>query len=471
MPTNSLPVILWLRRDLRLADQPALAAAVASGAPVIPVFILDDETPKHRRMGGASRWWLHHSLKSLDADLRKLGSRLILRQGNSAAILCELARETGALAVYCNYHHEAWWRNAERALKDGLPEPCGLERHHGNYLLPPGTAKTGSGGPFKIYTPFWRALSQYMPPPAPLVAPTAMLVPDEWPDSDDLNNWNLVPIKPDWAGGMADMWTPGEGGAHARLDTFADKARVYDEKRNFPSIKGTSFLSPHLHFGEISPGACWHATMGAGGSSEVFRKELVWREYGMNVILQYPDYGSKNAREAMDALLWRDAAQPEVAAELKAWQMGRTGYPIVDAGMRELWTTGWMHNRVRMITASFLIKHLLIDWREGEKWFWDTLVDADYASNATNWQWTAGTGVDSNMFVRIMAPLSQSEKFDAAGYIRRWVPELADLSEPYIHDPEEHGLRPKGYPRKIVGHKSGRERALAAYAALKDGSG
>ncbi len=461
------PVILWLRRDLRLADQPALAAALESGAPVIPVFILDDETPRHRKMGGASRWWLHHSLQSLDADLRKLGSRLIFRRGNSVTILCELAQKTGATAVHCTYHHEPWWRNAERALKDGLPEGCSLERHHGNYLLPPGTAKTGSGGAFKIYTPFWRALSQYMPPPAPLSAPTAISAPAIWPESDDLDDWNLLPTKPDWAGGMAAIWTPGEAGAHARLDAFAGKARAYDEKRNFPSIAGTSFLSPHLHFGEISPGACWHATMGAGGSSEVFRKELVWREYGMNVILQYPDYGSKNAREAMDALQWRDIKQQDVAADLKAWQQGRTGYPIVDAGMRELWATGWMHNRVRMIAASFLIKHLLIDWREGEQWFWDTLVDADYASNATNWQWTAGTGVDSNMFVRIMAPLSQSEKFDAAGYIRRWVPELTDLSEPYIHDPEEHGVRPKGYPRKIIGHRTARERALAAYAAIK----
>jgi deoxyribodipyrimidine photo-lyase len=457
------PVILWLRRDLRLADQAALTAAVVSGAPVIPVFILDDETPKHRRMGGASRWWLHHSLKSLDADLQKLGSRLILRQGNVTRILCELAQKTGASAVHCIRHYEPWWRNAEKDLKAEV----NLIRHDGNYLMPMGSVKTGSGGDFKIYTPFWRALSQHMPPPVPLPAPTAIDAPDVWPGSDTLESLNLLPTKPDWSGGMADMWTPGEAGAHERLDGFADKARLYNEKRNFPSIAGTSFISPHLHFGEISPAQAWHAHMGAGGSVEVFLKEIVWREYGQNVICQYPDYGSKNAREAMDALMWRDVAEPAVAADLKAWQTGRTGYPIVDAGMRELWATGWMHNRVRMIAASFLIKHLLIDWREGEKWFWDTLVDADYASNATNWQWTAGTGVDSNMFVRIMAPLSQSEKFDAAGYIRCWVPELADLSEPYIHDPEEHGARPASYPRKIIGHKVARERALAAYAAIK----
>jgi deoxyribodipyrimidine photo-lyase len=455
--------ILWFRRDLRLSDQAALTAAVSSGAPVIPVFILDDETPKHRKMGGASRWWLHHSLASLDSDLRKLGSRLIIRQGNVCDIISALVAETGASAVHCIRHYEAWWRNAERALKDKV----NLVRHDGNYLMPMGSIKTGSGGDFKIYTPFWRALSVHMPPPAPLPAPTKIAAPGAWPDSDSLESLSLLPTNPDWAGGMRDMWTPGEAGGAKRLNEFEPHAKYYDEKRNFPSIKGTSFLSPHLHFGEVTSAQAWHAHMGAGGSCEVFLKEIVWREYAQNVICQYPEYGSKNAREAFDNLLWRDISDPAVAADLRAWQRGQTGYPIVDAGMRELWATGWMHNRVRMITASFLIKHLLIDWREGEKWFWDTLVDADYASNATNWQWTSGTGVDSNMFVRIMAPLSQSEKFDAAGYIRRWVPELSDLSEPYIHDPEEHGARPKGYPRKIVAHKAARERALAAYKELK----
>ena len=206
--------------------------------------------------------------------------------------------------------------------------------------------------------------------------------------------------------------------------------------------------------------------MKAGGSVDVFLKELVWRDYAQNIVLQYPEYGHKNARDAFDKLPWRSGKEAD--ADLRAWQKGQTGYPIVDAGMRQLWTTGWMHNRVRMIAASFLIKHLLIDWREGEKWFWDTLCDADYGSNSVNWQWTAGTGVDSNMFVRIMAPLSQSEKFDAAGYIRKWVPELADLGEPYIHDPEEHGVRPKGYPRKLIGHREARERALKAHDVVKN---
>ena len=222
-----------------------------------------------------------------------------------------------------------------------------------------------------------------------------------------------------------------------------------------PSVEGSSRLSPHLHFGEVSPGQIWHRL--ANKKGDVFLKELAWRDYAQNVILQLPDYASKNGRERFDALRWRSGN--EAKADLHAWQQGRTGYPIVDAGMRQLWTTGWMHNRVRMIAASFLIKHLLIDWREGERWFWDTLVDADYGNNSVNWQWVAGTGIDANMWGRIMAPLVQSEKFDAADYIREWVPELRDLSDEAIHDPED---RPSGYPNKIIGHREARERALAA---------
>jgi len=452
--------ILWFRRDLRLSDQAALIAAAGEG-PVVPVYILDDETPKHRAMGGASRWWLHHSLASLDAALREKGSRLILRRGKSEAVLAALAEEVGTRRVHCLRHYEPWWRNAERAVAKKLELVC----HDGNYLAPPGSVTTGSGEPYKIFTPFWRALQGRMPPAAPANRPRDIPVPSSWPKSDRLEDWGLLPTKPDWATGFAD-WEPGEAGARKRVDAFVDTAADYDRTRNLPSIEGSSRLSPHLHFGEVSPAYVWHRVADAGGSVDVFLSEIGWRDYAQNVILQFPDYAAKNAREKFDAIPWRDTGSSAVRADFEAWTKGRTGYPIVDAGMRQLWATGWMHNRVRMIAASFLIKHLLIDWREGERWFWDTLVDADYASNAVNWQWVSGTGIDSNMFVRIMAPLSQSEKFDAAGYIREWVPELARLHDDVIHDPEEHGRRPSDYPRKIIGHREARERALAAVRGI-----
>ena len=448
-----MATILWLRRDLRLADQAALVAAVAEG-PVVPVYILDDETPKHRKMGGASRWWLHHSLASLDRDLRAKGSRLILRRGRSEDVLAALAQEVGATRVHALRHYEPWWRNAEHAVAKRLD----LMLHDGNYLAPAGSITTGTGGQYKIFTPFWRALSATMPPPRPAAAPEAILAPSAWPASDRLDDWNLLPTRPNWASGFAAEWTPGETGAQARLDAFVGAAPDYADQRNLPSVEGTSRLSPHLHFGEISPATIWHRTAALGESVDTFLAELGWRDYAQNVILQLPDYGAANARPAFDSFPWREG--PEAEADLTSWQQGRTGYPIVDAGMRQLWATGWMHNRVRMIVASFLIKHLLIDWRRGEQWFWDTLVDADYGSNAVNWQWNAGTGVDSNMFVRIMAPLSQSEKFDAGAYIRQWVPELRDLPEPTLHDPDEFGRRPRGYPPKLIGHKEARARAL-----------
>ena len=452
---SDTPTILWFRRDLRLSDQAAVIAAAGEG-PVVPVYILDDETPKHRKMGAASRWWLHHSLASLDATLREKGSRLILRRGAADKVLASLAKETGATRVHALHHYEPWWLNAEKEVAKSLD----LCLHDGNYLAPPGSVTTGSDSPYKIYTPFWRALSERMPPPEPNNRPRLIDGPATWPESDDLDDWELLPTKPNWAKGFAEEWTPGEDGATARLDAFVDEAARYEGQRNLPSIEGSSRLSPHLHFGEISPARVWHRVSSLGGSVGTYLGELGWRDFAQNVILQYPDYGKRNARDRFDALPWRSSAN-----DLKAWQKGLTGYPIVDAGMRQLWVSGWMHNRVRMIAASFLIKHLLIDWREGEQWFWDCLVDADYGSNSTNWQWVAGTGVDSNMFSRIMAPLSQSEKFDAADYIREWVPELADLSDADIHDPPED--KRVDYPPKIIGHREARERALAALSHVR----
>ena len=302
-----------------------------------------------------------------------------------------------------------------------------------------------------------------MPPPPPVPAPTALAVPTQWPASDRLDDWRLLPTRPDWAAGFRAEWTPGEGGAQVRLAGFASHAARYADRRNLPAVEGTSRLSAHLHFGEVSPAQVWHGTAGAGGWAGTFLGELGWRDYAANVIHQFPDYGARPYKPEFEAFPWRDGAEAE--ADFTAWCQGRTGYPLVDAGMRQLWATGWMHNRVRMIAASFLIKHLLIDWRRGEQWFWDTLVDADYAQNAVNWQWSAGSGVDANMFVRIMAPLSQSAKFDAAAYIRRWVPELAGLGNADIHDPGL--LRPRAYPPRIIEHTAARARALAAHAAMK----
>lgn len=458
------PHIVWLRRDLRLADQPAFHAAAQLG-PVIPVYVLDDDAAGHHAYGGASRWWLHHSLADLSKTLGSRHSRIILRRGDAVEELTKLAEETGAEAVHAIRHYEPWWRKAQGKLAEVLD----LQLYDGNFLLPAGAVKTGSGTPYKIYTPFSKATLEHMPPRDTLPEPETLSHPDSWPHSDTLDDWDLLPTKPDWSGGIAEFWKVGEAAAHNRLAEWDGDVGDYDEGRNLPSQDGSSRLSPHLHFGEISPAQIWHALKHREGQGwNTYAKELIWRDYAQNVICQFPAYPVQSYREDFDRLEWRDPETDENAAnDLKAWQQGKTGYPIVDAGMRQLYQTGWMHNRVRMIAASFLIKHLLIDWRHGEKWFWDTLVDADYAANGTNWQWVAGTGVDSNMFVRIMAPLSQSEKFDAAAYIREYVLELSDLSAPYIHDPEEHGCRPRSYPRKIIAHKAGRERALAAYKHMK----
>ncbi len=430
--------------------------------PVVPVYVLDDATPKHRAMGAASRWWLHHSLKALDEELRARGSRLIFRRGRTADELGKVAEALDTKRVHALHHYEPWWRNAEKSVAHHLD----LVLHDGNYLLPPGTVRSGSGEPYKIFTPFSRALFQHMPPSKPLPAPDEISAPKSWPDSDKLADWALLPTKPNWAGGFGKEWTPGEAGAAERLDDFEPKAADYDEARNFPSIEGVSRLSPHLHFGEISPASVWHGTPDKHRGISAFRRELVWRDYAQNVICAWPDYGRANAKDNFDALPWRDHLG-EAADDLAAWKQGRTGYPIVDAGMRQLWVSGWIHNRVRMIVASFLIKHLLIDWRVGEQWFWDTLVDADYGNNAVNWQWTAGSGADANMFVRILAPLVQSPKFDAADYIREWVPELAKLDDQDIHDPAGRGRRPASYPEPIVDHRAARERALAAFEKIR----
>jgi deoxyribodipyrimidine photo-lyase len=450
--------ILWLRQDLRLHDQPALAAAIGEGA-VVPVYVLDDETPGRWRIGAAQRWWLHHSLASLAADLQKLGSRLVLRRGRSVDVLEQVAAEAGTNRIHALRHHEPWWRTVEAEVGAALD----LRLHEGTTLVPPALAAKANGEFYKIYTPFWRGLSEHLPPPAPLAAPGKVAAPEHWPRSERLDSWSLLPTRPNWAAWFGEDWTPGESSALDRLETLAVRVGRYGDLRDRPSKEGTSRLSPHLHFGELSPRRVWHRL--AHAEADKFRKELAWRDFAHSMMIAYPQLGSEPLRSAFDHFPYRTGAQAD--RDFRAWARGRTGYPIVDAGMRQLWATGWMHNRVRMIAASFLVKHLLIDWRAGAEWFWDTLLDADYGNNGLNWQWIAGSGVDSMPFNRIMAPLAQSAKFDAAPYIRAWIPELAGLPDDRIHDPDEEGAGAAGYPARIVQHKEARRRALEAFATMR----
>jgi len=471
---------LWFRNDLRLADNRALAAAVAAGQAIVPVYIHDPEAASRWAPGAASHWWLHQSLASLAHSLNDRGAGLILRHGNTEDVLAELAAETAATAIYFSRAYEPWARAQEERINKRFAGQIDLKRYAGQLLREPEEVRTKSGDPFKVYTPFWRALSALGAPSAPLPAPKKISSTSKRLASDRLDDWKLQPTKPDWAGGMRETWQPGEQGALARLDAFLKTSLAgYAETRNLPAIDGTSRLSPYLHFGEISPRLCWHRATAAqdevkagDAALETFLKELVWREFSYHLLVHWPDLPEKPFRPEFAQFPWRKSA-----AKLTAWQRGQTGYPIVDAGMRQLWQTGWMHNRVRMIVASFLIKHLLIPWQAGEDWFWDTLVDADLASNAASWQWVAGSGADAAPYFRIFNPITQGEKFDAeAAYVRRWVPEIAKLPDDVIHAPwtasatilARAGVTlGKSYPLPIVDHAVARQRALDGYAAMR----
>lgn len=455
MPTT----ILWLRTDLRVSDHPALQAAIADG-PVIPVYILDDET--RGGGGGAQRCWLHYSLSALDSSLKKRGSALILRRGPAHEQLRRLADETGCRRIHATRNYEPWHKQTEAALADDLD----LILHDGNYLAPPESVVNAQGARYRVFTPWYRRLLDQMPPGLPLPPPDQIPSPERLPRSDTLDGWALRPTQPNWAAGF-DMWEPGEKGAWRAARAWLPQVGRYKRDRDFPSLPATSRLSPHLHFGEITPRALWHAIGEvADAGAESFRSELGWREHGINLVDQMPRYAEENGREIFDRFAWREGEEAD--ADFTAWTRGRTGYPVVDAGMRQLWQTGWMHNRVRMITASFLVKHLLIDWRRGERWFWDTLLDADLGSNAMNWQYVAGTGVDAPVFSRIMSPALQCEKFGMAEYVRHYVPELAHLSDAEIVEAHITGCRVPGYPDPLIGHAAARARALASWEALRD---
>jgi deoxyribodipyrimidine photo-lyase len=477
----SAPVIVWFRRDLRLGDNPALAAAVRTGRPVIPLYVLD-ETPDLRAPGGASLWWLGKSLAQLAASLERLGSRLILRRGEAASVLERLVGETGAAEVVWNRLYDPGVTDRDAALKSALTQDgVAVRSFNGGLLSEPWTVRNKSGEPFKVFTPFWRAARESLDLSALHPSPSALRPPAAWPDSSALERWGLQPTKPDWSGGFA-IWTPGETGAHERLADFLDDGLAhYAEGRDIPASGAVSRLSPHLHFGEIGPRQIWASLDVAtdeapalGRNADKFRAELGWREFSHALLFHNPQLESRNFKPAYDAFPWRDDP-----VGFRAWTRGRTGYPMVDAGMRELWSTGFMHNRVRMLTASFLVKHLLLDWRLGEAWFWDTLLDADRANNASGWQWVAGSGADAAPYFRIFSPMGQGEKFDPAGaYVRRWVPELARLPNDAIHSPwtaDPLTLRAAGvtlgqtYPHPIVDHAFARARALEALKHTKTG--
>lgn len=466
------PIILWYRNDLRVSDHAALNAALEQNVPVIPVFIYDDDSLYSGRLGGASKWWLNKSLKDLDLVLRQKQSRLIFRRGDTADLLALLAQQTRASAVYFSHSQDAPEAAREDVVQHRLDEHgVSCRRFKGALLFEPEDIKTKTGTAFKVFTPYYRACMEKGVQSAPLPAPDRIQAPDQWPESEALETWRLYEGTPDWAVAFADYWTPGGSAAPDQTDYFLEAAVTgYVDDRDIPATAGTSALSPHLHFGEISPRQLWHrlAFEAEGHPAKssgltAFQRQLVWREFSAYLMHHWPDLETEPFNQRFRNFPWRDDP-----AQLALWQKGETGYPIVDAGMRQLWQTGWMHNRVRMIVASFLTKHLMLDWRLGAAWFWDTLVDADLANNTSGWQWVAGCGADASPYFRIFNPILQGQKFDPKGtYVRRWVPELESVADKFVHCPWLAPDGVAGYPSPIVDHKTARERALAAYKELK----
>ena len=473
--TNPPPVIVWFRQDLRLADNPALCAAAESGQPVLPVFALDDVSPGRWKPGSASRWWLHRSLLALDASL---DGHLCILNGNAGELIPELVAETGASAIFWNRCYEPWRIESDERIRADLRQRnCNVETFKGSLIAEPHSILKDDGTPYRVFTPFFRAGYQgrtttiTAPLPAPEIADFAGSE-----RSVGIASLALLP-QVEWYRSLEAHWTPGEVGAGQRLERFLDNGiRNYRRLRDRPDLRNVSRLSPHLHFGELSPRQVWHGTLSASAGIEddahAFVRELAWREFSHYLLYHQPTLPEDNLQAKFDDFPWIDGGE-----SLTAWEQGVTGIPMVDAGMRELWQTGFMHNRVRMLTASFLVKNLLHDWRHGAAWFWDTLVDADLANNSASWQWVAGCGADAAPYFRIFNPVTQGRKFDPEGaYVRRFVPELAELPDKLIHAPWEAskeelqtaGIRlGEDYPQPIVDLAESRRRALDAFRQLR----
>ena len=480
----AIPVFVhWFRRDLRLADNPALAAAVeaarAADGRLLLLYIHDDETPGEWRWGGAHRWWLNRSLQSLADSIGAKDNQLVLKSGKVQAVLEQLADTLPIKGVFWNRCYEPFAIARDKAIKAQLKDrDITVESFNGSLLNEPWTIETKSGGPYKVFTPYWRAVLEKGDIAKPVQAHKT-LPPAPELAGEELADWRLHPTAPDWSQGLADRWTPGEDHARDRLYRFLDDRIIdYREARDYPGSHGTSRISPYLHWGEISPRQIWHMTVSAHGhpnvsnTPEPYLREICWREFCYHLLYHFPTLPTEPLNERFEAFPWREDEQ-----SLTAWQRGQTGIPIVDAGMRELYETGWQHNRVRMIVGSFLVKNLLLPWTEGERWFWDTLVDGDLANNAAGWQWIGGCGADAAPYFRVFNPILQGEKFDKQGkYVRRYVPELAKLPNKYIHKPWEApkdvlaqaGIRlGETYPKPIVDLKGSRQRALDAFEEIK----
>lgn len=476
--TDEAPALVWLGDDLRVDDNPALTAAAESGRPVVALFVLDQGTG--RPPGGAARWWLHHGLAAVRAELAALGIPLVLRTGPVSLAVPGFAAELEAGLVTWNQRADPAAREAERRIEAALrADGRQARRFLGDRVFAPGTVQTGAGKPFRVFTPFWRAAMALPAPHRPKPAPRKVRAPADVPAGEALESLRLLPVAPDWAGGIAAEWRPGAREAGRRLAAFLDDGLAgYAERRDDVGADATSGLSPYLRFGHLSPRRLFHAVRDRAGADGLdadgakFLAELGWREFCRELLDQFPALHDEPIDRRFTAFRWRDDP-----AGLAAWQQGRTGIPLVDAAMRCLWQTGFIHNRARMVAASFLVKHLMIDWRAGERWFWDTLVDADIASNPASWQWVAGCGADAAPFIRIFNPVRQGERFDPAGrYVRRFVPELAGLPDSVIHRPWEAPadvLRAAGvrlgetYPRPVVDLDEGRKRALAAFEDIR----